>query len=238
MSAENVVEVPVKGAGGEDRGHRTLELSKLDARVRFRLLKEAVVMYRANQRLGTHSTKTRSFVAGSNKKPWRQKGTGRARAGTRKSPLWRGGGVVFGPHPRDYSYAVHRKQRRTAVRSALFAKFRDGQVVILDGLALESPKTKVVAGALRALAVETPCLVGTARHDPKLALAARNIPGVLVAPVSDFNALDVLRVRSVVLTAEAFDEVVRKMASDEDRGAEAGAAMAGSNAPADEGRTS
>lgn len=230
---QNVVEVPVRGAGGEDRGYRKVEVSKIDGRVRFRLLKEAVVMYRANQRVGTHSTKTRAEVAGSNKKPWRQKGTGRARAGTRKSPLWRGGGVVFGPHPRDYSYAIHRKQRRLAVRSALLSKFLDGEVVIVEGLDVEEPKTKLVASALRALGVERSCLIGTKGVQRKLVLAARNIPGVQVAPVSDFNALDVLRAHTILLTSGGFEELLR-LASAEGRRSEGGAGPAEAAAPPSE----
>lgn len=206
---QNVVEVPVRGSGGEERGYRRVEISKIDGRVRFRLLKEAVVMYRANRRVGTHSTKTRAEVAGSSRKPWRQKGTGRARAGTRKSPLWRGGGVVFGPHPRDYSYAIHRKQRRLAVRSALFSKFQDKEVVIVEGLEVEEPKTKLVARALRALGIQRSCLIGTKGVQRNLVLAARNLPGVQVAPVSDFNAFDVLRAHTIVLTADGFGELLR-----------------------------
>jgi len=195
----------MRGVGGEDKGQLSIQAARLDSRVRRRLLKEAVLMYAANRRVGTHSTKTRGQVAGSNKKPWRQKGTGRARAGSRKSPIWRGGGVVFGPHPRDYSYTIDRKQRRLSVRSALLSKLRDGQVIILDGLELKSPKTKPVERALRAIGVKGSCLIGTPSHDKNLVLSARNIPGVLVSPVREFNALDVLKVKTVVLTREAFE---------------------------------
>jgi large subunit ribosomal protein L4 len=202
--AGKVLQVPVKSAGGEDRGQVSLEAKVLGGRVRFPLLKEAAVMYAANQRVGTHETKTRGQVAGSTKKPWRQKGTGRARAGSRKSPLWRGGGTVFGPHQRDYSYAIQKKSRRLAVRSALLAKFLSGQVVVLEGLELEAPKTRQVARVLSALGVRGSCLIGTAGHDRNLVLSARNLPGVLVSTVKEMNALDILKARTVVLTRDAF----------------------------------
>ena len=208
MSAPKNVKVPVKGAAGEDRGQLEVSLEAIDARVRFPLLKDAAVMYLANRRVGTHETKTRSHVAGSNKKPWRQKGTGRARAGTRRSPLWRGGGIIFGPHPRDYSIAINRKQRRVALRSALLAKFRDGEVVVLDGLKLDGPKTKPVAAALKSIGVDRGCLLGTADYNKNLYLSARNIPGVVVSPVKDLNALEVLSAHKVVLLRDAFDALL------------------------------
>jgi large subunit ribosomal protein L4 len=210
MNPGEALQVPLKGADGEDRGTLAVPVHQLDERVRYPLLKEAVVMYSARKRVGTHETKTRSEVAGSNKKPWRQKGTGRARAGTRKSPLWRGGGIIFGPHPRDYSYAINKKQRKLAVRSALLSKFRDGQVVILDSLHVDGPKTKPVQKALSALGIRGSCLIGTLGIDKNLVLSARNIPGVLVSTLKDFNALDVLTSRTVLLTREAFDSLSDK----------------------------
>jgi large subunit ribosomal protein L4 len=203
--AASVLQVPLKDAQGEDQGHLTLDPGRIDRRIRRVLLKEAAVMYAANKRVGTHKVKTRAEVAGTTKKPWKQKGTGRARAGTKKSPLWRGGGVVFGPHPRDYSYQINRKQKRLALRSALLAKFLHGQVTVVDGLKVEAPKTKPVAGVLRALGIEGSCLIGTAGHDKNLVLSARNIPGVVVSALKDLNALQVLNARSVLLTREAFD---------------------------------
>ena len=198
-------QVPLKSAEGEDRGQLEVSSASLDVRVRPRLIKAATVMYAARKRVGTHQTKTRGQVAGSTKKPWRQKGTGRARAGTRKSPLWRGGGTVFGPHPRDYSYAIPKKQRRIAIRSALLSKFEDGQVVVLDELRLDAPKTKPLARLLQAIGIRGSCLIGTGGHDKNLVLSARNIPGVSVSTLKDFNALDVLNARTVVLTREAFE---------------------------------
>lgn len=167
-------------------------------------------MYQANKRIGTHETRTRSHVAGSNKKPWRQKGTGRARAGTRRSPLWRGGGIIFGPHPRDYSFAIPRSKRRLALRSAIFAKFRDGQVVVIDNLKFDQPKTKEMAGVLKALGITGRCLIGLGAGDRNLVLSARNLPGVRIFPVGDFNALEVLLARILVLTRDGWDALLER----------------------------
>ena len=207
MNSQDTFQVPVKSAQGESKGEVSLPAGQVDERVRYRLIKEAIVMYEANKRQGTHSTKTRSEIAGTTKKPWRQKGTGRARPGTKKSPIWRGGGVVFGPRPRDYSYAINRKQRQLATRSALFGKFRDSEVLVLDGLALDKPSTKALAGVLAATGVAGSCLLGTVELDKNLVLSARNLPGVTVARLSDFNARDVLKARTIVLLKGAFDSL-------------------------------
>ncbi len=213
----STVTVPLKGAGGEDKGQLEVHLDRFDSRVRYTLLKEAALMYLANERVGTHETKTRSEVNYSNKKPWKQKGTGRARSGTRRSPLWRGGGIIFGPHARDYSFSINRKQKRVALRSALFAKVRDGQVIVVDGLHVGSPNTKAVAQVLKSIGVSGGCLIGTSSHDKNLYLSARNIPGVVVAPVKDFNSLQVLNARRVVLLKDAFDALMEGLG----KGAEA-----------------
>lgn len=203
--SENQIELAVVNAEGEKVQTVPLDLSVFDDRRRGRLLHDVVVMYQANQRVGTHETKTRGKVAGSTHKPWRQKGTGRARAGTRKSPLWRGGGVIFGPHPRDYSFQVNRKQRRRALRSAIFGKLRDGEVRVIDRISLDAPKTRQIARLLSSLQIQTPCLIGVSSHDKNIVLATRNIPDVSVKSVRDFNALDVLRARTLLLTREALD---------------------------------
>jgi large subunit ribosomal protein L4 len=206
-------EVPVRDATGKEVERLKVAPGKLDLRVRPRLLKEAVLMYQANRRVGTHSTKTRAEIAASNKKPWRQKGTGRARAGTRRSPLWRGGGIIFGPKPRDYTTVMPRKMRNLATRSALFSKFRDGEVLVVDGLKFEEPHTRQLAKLLKTLEISGPCLIGTAQIDKNLVLSARNIPRLRVTPVRDFNALDVLTARKVLLTREALDLLVADRAA-------------------------
>ena len=209
MSAK-VFEIPVRDGEGKEVGRVQVDGALLDERVRPRLLKEAVVMYQANKRVGTHETKTRSFVAGSNKKPWRQKGTGRARAGTRKSPLWRGGGIIFGPHPRDYSSPIPRAKKIRAVRSALFSKFQDGEVVVVDSIKVEAPRTRYVAALLKSLGINGRCLIGTAELDRNLVLSVRNIPKVRISIVRDFNALDVLSAKTLLLTRDGLDSMLAK----------------------------
>ncbi|MCH2579949.1 MAG: 50S ribosomal protein L4, partial [Planctomycetes bacterium] len=198
--------VASKGVAGEDKGELSISSYRLDTQVRYRLLKQAVVMYQANKRQGTHSTKTRSQVAGSGKKPWKQKGTGHARAGTRKSPIWRGGGVVFGPQPRDYSFSINKKQRRLALRSALFSKFNSEEVQVIEGLDFETPATGKLVAVLAACGLEGKrVLIGTVSRKSGLCLSARNLKKVEVSAVSDFNTLDVLQADCLLLERDAFD---------------------------------
>ena len=167
----------------------------------------AVVAYLRNQRRGTASTKTRGEVAGSNRKPWRQKGTGRARAGTRSSPVWRGGGVAFGPRPRDFHRRVPKGIKRLAFRRALSEKISAGDVIVLEELNLSEPKTRVIAEILKKLDVRNGALIVTGAEDRVLRLAARNIPGVAVAASDDVNTYQLLRYRKVVATSEALKKL-------------------------------
>ena len=202
------IDIAIHDAAGKEVGKKSVDLEQIDKRLRPQLIKTALSMYQANKRRGTHDTRTRGEIKGSSQKPWRQKGTGRARSGTRKSPIWKGGGVIFGPHPRSYRFAINKKQRRLALRAALMAKFRDGDVKVVDQIELDGPKTSVVAGVLKALGVSGSCLIGTSEVDRNLYLSTRNIKGASVAPVADFNALEVLRARTIVLTQGALDELV------------------------------
>ena len=175
------------------------------------LLRQAVLMYEANRRVGTADTKTRKDVSGSGRKPWPQKHTGRARAGSKRSPLWRHGGTVFGPHPRDYSYSLPKKALRQALNSAVLSKMKDDQVLILEKLALPDPKTpkaRAVAKVLSALKIERSCLIGTEAYDRALALSARNLPRIRLQPVADFNAYEVLKNHSLLLTRAGLDRLV------------------------------
>ena len=199
------ISVTVKNTAGKGLDERSIDTRHLDDRVRYRLIKEALVMHGANRRSGTHKVKSRGEVAGSGQKPWRQKGTGRARSGSRKSPLWRGGGVIFGPRPRDYSYSINKKQRRLALRSALFGKFSDGQVLVLEGVELPEPSTKTLAAALRSCGITGSCLIATLNHEPAIVLSGRNLPRVQVAQLKDLNAFDVLRAETIVLLPDAFE---------------------------------
>jgi len=187
-----------------------VDASLFGTRVLGRTLKDAVVMYEANMRAGTHKAKTRSEVNGPNKKLWPQKHTGRARMGTAKSPLWRGGGVVFPPVPRDYSYQMPVKARRAAVRNALFTKFRDGEVAVVEGFPADKPSTKAAVGILKQLGMARSATVVTEQVDKNLWLSLRNVPLVDVCPVSDLNARQVLLRRWLVVTPKALEALKQR----------------------------
>ena len=171
------------------------------------LVHEALVMQRANARQGNAQTKTRHFVSGGGAKPWRQKGTGRARSGTNRSPLWRGGGIIFGPHPRDYSYTMPKKASRQAMASVLSAKLKDGDLVVLEKLSLKEPKTKEAAALLAGLGMQGSTLVLTTGADKTMLLAARNIPGVKVCRVENINVYDLLVYKNLLTDREAMDKL-------------------------------
>ncbi|KAA9018682.1 50S ribosomal protein L4 [Niallia endozanthoxylica] len=176
------------------------------------VLFEAVVMQRASLRQGTHKTKIRSEVAGGGRKPWRQKGTGRARQGSIRSPQWRGGGTVFGPVPRSYSYKLPKKVRRLAIKSALSSKVLDENLVVLESLAFDAPKTKDFKGVLSALSVNSKALIVTANLDENVALSARNLPGVTVLTANGINVLDVLNHDKLIMTKAAVEKVEEVLA--------------------------
>lgn len=204
--------VAVYNIEGQQVGDMDLSDAVFAAPVNEALLHEAVVMYRANQRQGTSDTKTRAEVAGGTKKPWRQKGTGRARVGNNRSPIWRHGGITFGPHQRDYSWAMPKKSRHAALRSALSAKVRDGEVVIIDQFAISEPKTKVVADALKKLNAPKGALIVSADFDTNVYRSARNIPGVAATAARNINVYDVLSHDRVVMTKDAVAKVEEVLA--------------------------
>ncbi|MCY9546225.1 50S ribosomal protein L4 [Lysinibacillus xylanilyticus] len=171
------------------------------------VLFDAVVAQRASLRQGNHKVKNRSEVAGGGRKPWRQKGTGRARQGSIRSPQWRGGGIVFGPTPRSYSYKLPKKVRRLALKSALSAKVVEQNFLVLDALSLAAPKTKEFTKILKDLSLEKKSLFVTADLDENVALSARNIPGVTVLTANGINVLDLLGHDKVVFTKSAVEKV-------------------------------
>jgi large subunit ribosomal protein L4 len=177
----------------------TLKEEIFGAKTRPHLLHQAVVMQLANRRAGTASTKSKGFVSGGGKKPWRQKGTGRARAGSIRSPIWVGGGTTFGPQPRDYSYRMPRKARREALLSALSLKNRDGKIIVVDKFELEAAKTKLMAKALADLSVQSALMV-IAESDEKIERSARNLPKVKVLRVEGLNVYDLMRYEHLILT--------------------------------------
>jgi large subunit ribosomal protein L4 len=176
------------------------------------VLFEAVVMQRASLRQGNHKVKNRSEVRGGGRKPWRQKGTGRARQGSIRSPQWRGGGIVFGPVPRTYSYKLPKKVRRLAIKSALSSKVLAENILVLESLAFETPKTKEFASVLKGLSVEKKALIVTADLDENVALSARNIPGVTVVTATGINVLDVLNHDKLIMTKAAVEKVEEVLA--------------------------
>ncbi|KOR84955.1 50S ribosomal protein L4 [Bacillus sp. FJAT-22058] len=176
------------------------------------VLFEAIIMQRASLRQGTHKVKNRSEVAGGGRKPWKQKGTGRARQGSIRSPQWRGGGVVFGPTPRSYAYKLPKKVRRLAIKSALSAKALEENILVLESLSFEAPKTKEFVTVLKNLSVDTKTLVVTDGLDEKVALSARNIPGVTVVEADGLNVLDVVSHNKLILTKSAVEKVEEVLA--------------------------
>jgi large subunit ribosomal protein L4 len=176
------------------------------------VLFDAVIMQRASLRQGTHKTKIRSEVSGGGRKPWRQKGTGRARQGSIRSPQWRGGGTVFGPVPRSYSYKLPKKVRRLAIKSALSSKVLEENILVLENLAFEAPKTKEFKGVLKNLSIESKALVVTADLDENVALSARNIPGVTVVTANGISVLDLLGHDKLIMTKAAVEKVEEVLA--------------------------
>lgn len=174
------------------------------------LIYEAVVNFRANQRQGTAATKTRAFVRGGGKKPWRQKGTGRARVGSIRSPLWKKGGTVFGPQPRDYSYELPKKARRSALRSALAKKHAAQELIVASELELKEPKTREAVALIKALKLDSALLVDMA-DNANLFRAVRNLPRVKAVDVAGLNIYDVLAHKSVVFSRRAFEAILEKL---------------------------
>ncbi|MDR7074792.1 MULTISPECIES: 50S ribosomal protein L4 [Bacillales] len=171
------------------------------------VLFDAVIMQQASQRQGTHDVKNRSEVAGGGRKPWKQKGTGRARQGSIRSPQWVGGGVVFGPTPRSYSYKLPKKVRRLAIKSALSSKVIDNDLIVLEALAFDAPKTKDMMQVLSNLSADRKALVVTADYNDYVALSARNIPGVTVVTANGVSVLDVLNHDKLLMTKDAVEKV-------------------------------
>ncbi len=196
---------------GESVGTVEIDPAEFGGSVNRQLLHDVVVMHLANQRAGTHSTLRRGEVAGSTKKLFRQKGTGNARAGTRRTNKRRGGGTAKGPKPRDYEYHLPKKAVRAATRMAILSKFQDQEAIVVDDLNLQEAKTKQMAAVFKALKIKgLTCLVGTAGRDEKVFRSARNLPGVEVAPTAQFNAYAVLRPKRLLLTKAALEELRKK----------------------------
>ncbi|HEV7222550.1 MAG TPA: 50S ribosomal protein L4 [Pirellulales bacterium] len=220
--------LPIYNRTGQQVGSYDIDVAALAPRINKQLLHDVVVMYQSNQRLGTAKTKSRGEVAGTTKKMYRQKGTGNARAGSRRSGIRRGGGHIFAKRPRDWTYRLPRKAVQLATRMALASKIRDEQIVVIDELAFSAPKTKDMAAILRALKCEgSSLLVATAAHDVNVYKSARNIAGVSVSPVAGLNALSVLAPRRMLVTKAALDAIRQRATTGAGPVAAAGAGAAG-----------
>ncbi|PZD96925.1 50S ribosomal protein L4 [Paenibacillus sambharensis] len=204
--------VALFNVSGSQVGEFELSDSVFGIQPNVHVLHSAVLLQQAAERQGTHKTKGRSEVRGGGRKPWKQKGTGRARQGSIRSPQWVGGGTVFGPTPRKYGFKLPKKVRRLAIKSALSSKVIDNEIIVLDQLALAQPKTKEFAAILNNLKVARKALVVTANYEDNVALSARNIPGVKFVAADGINVLDVLSYDKLVITKEAVEKVQEVLA--------------------------
>ncbi|MBQ1688611.1 MAG: 50S ribosomal protein L4 [Lachnospiraceae bacterium] len=198
--------VSVFNMAGNEVGKLELNDDVFAVEINEHLVHMAVVQQLANKRQGTQSAKTRSEVSGGGKKPWRQKGTGHARQGSTRAPQWTGGGVVFAPKPRDYSFKMNRKEKNAAIKSVLTSKVNDSKFIVLDELTLEKAKTKEVVTMLKNLNVEK-ALIVTAEKDANVTLSARNIPTVRTALTNTINVYDILKYDTVVITKDAVAKI-------------------------------
>lgn len=199
--------INVLNVSGQNVGEIELNDSIFDIEVNEHVLYEAVKCQLANKRQGTQSAKTRAEVRGGGRKPWRQKGTGRARQGSIRSVQWVGGGVAFAPKPRDYSYSLPKKVRRLAMKSALSSKVKDKEIIVLDALSLEAPKTKEIVNLFKNVNAAKKTLVVTAENDVNVVKSVRNIEGANVAHVSTLNVYDILNCDSFIITTDAVKKV-------------------------------
>lgn len=203
--------VPVYNEQGSQVGEIALNDQIFGVKVNKALLHEAVTMQLASRRLGTAAAKNRSAVRGGGRKPYRQKGTGQARQGSRRSPIWTGGGIVFGPSPRSYQYNMPKKARRTAIKSALSAKVEAGEIIVLDNFNLAEPKTKLMANILTNIKAVKPLIV-TAEPEAMVIKSARNIPGTMIMVTEGLNVYDILAHDNLVITKDAVSKVEEALA--------------------------
>jgi large subunit ribosomal protein L4 len=203
--------IPLRTLSGEEKGSVEVSDDVFAAPVNEPLVHQSVVQQLANQRLGTHDVKNRGEVRGGGAKPWRQKGTGRARQGSRTSPLWRGGGVVFGPHPRSYRQEMPKKMKRSALRSGLSSRHGEGAIMALDSFTLPEPKTRKMADAFKTLGLSGDVLIVDESWDDNAFLAARNIPDVELRDADSLNIIDVLGPEHLVFTVSALEALDRRL---------------------------
>ena len=204
--------IQVKNMQGADVEELALNDAVFGVEPNKAVMHEVVVNYLAGLRAGTSCTKSRGEVRGGGRKPWRQKGTGRARAGTSRSPLWRGGAIIFGPKPRDYSYRVNKKKVALAMRSALSDKVTENAMFVLDALSFEAPKTKDMIKVLEALGTDKKTLLVLPELDEVVVKSARNIKGITPVTVAELNTYDVLNHNNIVITKDAVAKIEEVLA--------------------------
>lgn len=209
--AAGELSIPIYDLKGKHVEHYKLDKAIFDGSVNKGVLYQVVLMYNANKRQGTADTKTRGEVSGGGKKPWRQKGTGRARAGSIRSPLWRGGGIIFGPHPRDYHYDLPKKIKKLAFISSLNAKAGDNKWIGVEALKIDEPKTKKFRAIVDALKIAGKSLFVLEDPDDNIRLASRNLRGVTVKNYRDFNTLDVMRCDTLVMSKGAIEKLPERI---------------------------
>jgi large subunit ribosomal protein L4 len=208
-----MAKVAVYNIAGQQTGEIELNDTVFGVEVNEAVVHQALVMQLASQRQGNAATKTRAMVRGGGRKPWKQKGTGRARAGTIRSPLWVGGGTVFGPHPRSYSFRMPRKARRLAIKSALSAKVQSGELVVLEAIQYDQPKTKQVVELLKSFGLEErKALLITREADENVEKSSRNIPGVKALTTSGLNVFDLLHHDKLLITRDAVARIEEVLA--------------------------
>jgi len=200
-------QVALYNTSGEQVGQIELSEDIFGSPVNKTVLHDAVIKHLAGLRRGTHDTKTRAEVRGGGRKPWRQKGTGRARHGSIRSPIWRGGGIAFGPHPRDYSYELPKKVRRLAIKSALSSKVKSGNILVLEDLKLENPRVKEMLEIMASLNIGNKALLVTLDKDPNVFYSSRNLPGIKAIQASGLSTYDILNHDQLIITKDALAKV-------------------------------
>jgi len=205
-------EVKVFNMAGQEVESMQLDETVFGVEINEGLVHQAVVMQLASQRLGTHATKTRGLVRGGGRKPWRQKGTGRARSGSTRSPIWVGGGTVFGPQPRSYSFSMPRKQRRLAIKCALTDKVNSNDFIVVDNIEFAAPKTKDVVKMLKDFSIDDKALIITADFAENVEKSSRNIPGVKAINSNGLNVYDILNHNKLFITKDAITRIEEVLA--------------------------
>ena len=199
--------VKVYDMSGNDAGTKDLSENIFHAPVNASLIHSVVRAYLLNQRVGTHSTLTRAEVRGGGKKPWRQKGTGRARQGSTRSPNWTHGGIAFGPKPRSYRVSINKKARRSALKGVLTSKVNEGELIVIDNITADEFKTKTIVNMLKALGSDKKAMIVVAEHNEKLIKSAANIPGVKTAIANNLNVYDVINCGKFIVSSGAIDKI-------------------------------